>query len=568
MSQLIKDIIQGSYLGVKEIGPYILHNYFKVPIGIIITLMILYGVNEIILLTKINFPASVTCMLIIYLALVLCSKILGVQKTKKIVDIINIPGDFSLRWINIFFTPAFITLPLSQWISAREALTIAAIFVFGYFICTAVIAYFSIGLQRLLNKQRKSNVERGEELEILNDYDINGEIETSSLIEEIPNTIEQERFTSYQTYDDIPGDNENFIEQPFRNFIQAELKTNKSHQSLSLPSPTAHITRTGDSNNGVKLSINRLFCKRAVLEQSHSKNRRDVIKDFVSQKFNLIIFTILFIVSLPIYFAVNYEMFLQLSISIFTFLFILNLPLIPKYKKYFHPVLCSVCLSWFFYYLFALMKHENFLVSLAKYKTSRNYLRLFNHKTTDQWPGAGDIFSSLMDVSILSLSIPMYTYRNDLKRHFFVLFPTILLMTFSNFFIYPPLCYHLGISSERSLGYAGRSVTLALGTPFVQALDGSIPLMACTTVVSGIIGSLTCEFIFGPKCLKIKEDDYITRGATLGLNCGAIATAHLLTTDPRAAAMSSLSFVLFGTFMVVLASIVPLANIIKSWVGL
>lgn len=37
-------------------------------------------------------------------------------------------------------------------------------------------------------------------------------------------------------------------------------------------------------------------------------------------------------------------------------------------------------------------------------------------------------------------------------------------------------------------------------------------------------------------------DDYVTRGVSLGINASAISTAQLLTTDPRAAALSSLSF--------------------------
>lgn len=43
------------------------------------------------------------------------------------------------------------------------------------------------------------------------------------------------------------------------------------------------------------------------------------------------------------------------------------------------------------------------------------------------------------------------------------------------------------------------------------------------------------------------SDDYVTRGVALGGNSSAIATALLLVSDPRAAALSSLSMSLFGT---------------------
>lgn len=41
---------------------------------------------------------------------------------------------------------------------------------------------------------------------------------------------------------------------------------------------------------------------------------------------------------------------------------------------------------------------------------------------------------------------------------------------------------------------------------------------------------------------ELTIDDYVTRGVSLGTNASAISTAQLLTTDPRAAALSSLSF--------------------------
>lgn len=586
---------------------------------------ILYGVNEIIILTTIDFPASVTCMLLLYIFLISSQKFLGNKRTTKIVKLIEVPGGFSLRWINIFFTPAFITLPLSSWISAKEALTIAAVFLIGYFVATAVVAYFTVLLQMLLKKTRRSNVERAEELNLMedNDFDANTTALTSnndilgsptqsndstapfdgtrasigSLNSTDLNRIRSLEQNPENIIHDIPRGDEDSIEDGFRrsmnlsrsrslyddhlhstedqtseDVVKIELQTNKDSKILNIPSMPSPVAQPKRPNNpGIKAKMNKfnkLLCKRSVIEQNPmlETDRRIIIGQFIFKNFDFVVLSILFIASLPIYFVRDYAMFLHLSIAVATFIFILNVPP-PKYKKFLHPVLCSVGLSWLLFYIFSLMKRENFLDTLRQYKTGRNYLKLFNHRTNDEWPGAGDVFSTLMDVSIVSLSIPMYTYRNDLKRHFFALLPPILLMSFGCFFIYPPLCYHLGISSERSLGFAGRSVTLALGTPFVQALDGSVPLMAVTTVVSGIIGALTGQFVFGKHVLRLREDDYVTRGITLGVNCGAIATAHLLTIDPRAAAMSSLSFVLFGTIMVIMASIGPLANLAKSWAG-
>jgi len=64
------------------------------------------------------------------------------------------------------------------------------------------------------------------------------------------------------------------------------------------------------------------------------------------------------------------------------------------------------------------------------------------------------------------------------------------------------------------------------------------------------------------------SDDYVTRGVTLGGNSSAIATALLLMSDPRAAALSSLSMSLFGTITVALTSVPPIAHAIKGLAGL
>ncbi|CEP20706.1 hypothetical protein BN1211_0636 [Cyberlindnera jadinii] len=600
MPSFTSDLLHGSLDGIKLSKHHIVHNYLKVPAGIVVVLAILYGVNEIIILTTINFPASVTCMLVLYLALIVSTMTLGKNRTNWIIGLVKIPGDFCLKWINIFFTPAFVTLPLSDWISAKEALTIAAVFVIGYIVQTVVVAYFTIALQKVLGQQRKSDVTRAEELGDLNrntalngdstavgssglagaDDDESYESRRGSLA-----TLQLQRMKTFEAVpheiaDEIARGDEDSIEMRYRDeheassndiasarasdeIVQIHLTTNAKNQTISVPGraakPKGHLHNSYDPFTRLQGTWNRLFCERALLKQSRPTpllSRREWIAQFVHKRFDLLVYFGVFITSLPIYYAVGYEMPLQL----------MDCGVHLLYRKFLHPVLCSVGLSWLFFFIFAIIKGQNFLDSLREYKTGVTYLRLFNHRNSTSPPGAGDVFATLMDVSIVSLSMPMYTYRMDLKRHFLALLPPILLMTFGCFFVYPPMCYHLGISSQRSIGFAGRSVTLALGTPFVQALDGSIPLMAVTTVISGIIGALTCQWFF--KFLRIRDDDYVTRGITLGVNCGAIATAHLLTIDPRAAAMSSLSFVLFGTFMVILASINPLAHLIKGWVGL
>ncbi|ONH69464.1 Plastidal glycolate/glycerate translocator 1, chloroplastic [Cyberlindnera fabianii] len=582
--------------------------WLPVPIGLLLMLCALYGINEGI---DFHFPASVALMLALFISLCLAS-LKWKHKVSQIVKIINIPAGFALRWINIFFTPAFIPLPLSSWISAREALTIAAIFIVGFVLAMVGMAYATVLMQRLFKKTRRSTVERAEELESSKESNLGAStssykneqnIENTSKLEEsnesspthsrsnsiggLLSPVDTLRQVPQNVLDDIARGDEDELELQYRRSITLSRQATQrrefevaatmddiisnSHSDPSTdggipspPSPVAKPLSKGSVNIFIETK-NKLFCRRASLAQTQQIERHLKIAYFIQNNFDYMVFTTLFIVSLPIYFTLDYAMPLHLSISIFTFLFMINVPP-PKWRKYLHPVLCSVGISWLLYYIFSLMKHEDFLDSLRQYKTGRNYLRLFNHRQTNKPPGAGDVFSTLMDCSIVSLSISMFNYRDDLIRHFSQIVPVIIFMTVTNFFIYPIVCYKLGLSPENSLGFAGRSVTLALGTPFEDSLGGSQQLMACTTVVTGILGALFGQKMF--KWMKIREDDYVTRGITLGLNCSAIATAHLLSIDPRAGAMSSLAFTLFGTLMVIFAAIPPLASVIRSWVGL
>lgn len=68
--------------------------------------------------------------------------------------------------------------------------------------------------------------------------------------------------------------------------------------------------------------------------------------------------------------------------------------------------------------------------------------------------------------------------------------------------------------------------------------------------------------------MALCSDDYVTRGVAMGGNASAIATALLLVSDPRAAALSSLSMTLFGTVMVAMTSVPVVAEAVKGLVGL
>jgi hypothetical protein len=120
--------------------------WLYVLLGVTCILAVCFGVHSLISLSSVSFPASVACMIGLFLILVLFQGTLGDRKTKQIVNLIEIPVSllsrflsflnisnsyqcgFALRYINIFFCPAFVTLPLSPSISGVEVAKIIAVF--------------------------------------------------------------------------------------------------------------------------------------------------------------------------------------------------------------------------------------------------------------------------------------------------------------------------------------------------------------------------------------------------------------------------------------------------------
>lgn len=91
-------------------------------------------------------------------------------------------------------------------------------------------------------------------------------------------------------------------------------------------------------------------------------------------------------------------------------------------------------------------------------------------------------------------------------------------------------------------------------------------LVAVLCIMSGVMGVVVGPVLL--RWMRVPEEDYVTRGVSLGGNGSAIATAVLLVQDPRAAALSSLSMGLFGTVMVGLTSVPAVVGVVRGEVGL
>ena len=457
--------------------------------------------------------------------------ILGEKRTKAIVQIIGIPTDFALKFINVFFMPPFVLLPLSPSVSGVEIGKIIGVFIVGFVVIFTLTAYLTLWLQLLLGASKRSIIERAEEM--------GGEEDDIPLTDRRPSPAShsdaaQEQLRTVQDEEPTVPDT---VRESMNNRDRRQPETTTSHMSSLQMPPQVPPPLT-----------------RSQRWATHTNAHLDTY----------IYLTLFMCIGLPLYYTTPLSFAAHLPLSILSYFAATSIP--TSYARIVHPVILSSGLTDFGIYLLAASKGQTIQTALRGYTTKTRYLQLFAGKASElPLPGAGDILSSLLDVSIVALALPMYNYRLELRRHFpSIMLPNIVLAV-ASLFGYPALSYALGISPSRSLSFASRSLTLALATPATQNLGGDLQLVAVLCIMSGVMGVLIGPTLL--KWLRIPEDDYVTRGVTMGANSSAIATAVLLGVDPRAAALSCLSMTIFGTVMVGLCSVPPVVEVVRGLVG-
>ncbi|KAF4126131.1 LrgB-like family [Geosmithia morbida] len=544
------DVFIALKLALISSGPKLLRNWILVPAGLLLMLLACFGVDALFRLIGTSFPPSVACLVLLLVALLLAESVLGNHRVKKIVAVIDVPAGWSLQWMGIFFTPSFILLPLSDPVGVAEVFKIIAVFVIGFIITFAAVAYLVRGLQPVLGSSKRAQVQRAEEL----DRQVQEQI---PLTQANPGhgtpTPEASPLGPSTPAEITPAET---TPAPSRPQTPPQLRIQHRHHNSGDPPPTASrslVPPAYPSQDPVPPSRPERW---AVLIASHLDTG--------------IFALILLVAGIPVFYATGYAMPLHLAVNVLSYMAASTV--VPSsWRTYLHPILTSSLATVLVIWAFSATVGVPIDSALQQYRTGNKYIQLWRATSSSTaMPGAGDFMATLLDASIVSLALPCFQHRRELRARFVLLAIPSVIVSVTSLLVYPPLCggpkAGLGIQPRLSLALVPRSLTLALATPVAENLGAETHATAAIAIVSGIVG-----VIIGPRLLaliRIPQDDYVTRGITLGINSSAMATAFLLKTDPRAAALSCLSMVLFGTITVILTSIPAISTFIRGMVGL
>ncbi|KAI8966285.1 hypothetical protein F5Y11DRAFT_365880 [Daldinia sp. FL1419] len=213
--------------------------------------------------------------------------------------------------------------------------------------------------------------------------------------------------------------------------------------------------------------------------------------------------------------------------------------------------------------------------------------------------GAGDLSGPVLDAGIVCMGFKMFEYRKELWRGICTVFISCTILATANVFLNVLFAHAMGLQPADALAFAARSITIALGVPAIQNVNGSTSLMSALVIFGGIIYQMIGDSLFSllqindlesqPKSGTASRSDVdnaeltdtegekemrksiaradnavVAAGVTIGINAAAMGTSHLVERNSRATAYCALSMTIFGTMTVVITSIPNISKIIVS----
>ncbi|EPB88415.1 hypothetical protein HMPREF1544_04766 [Mucor circinelloides 1006PhL] len=528
------------------------------------------------------FPSNVAGMIVLFF-LLMCSRTAFPKFTDKLVLFIDPYSSFALRSMNIMFVPAVVEIVNNPPTTGNEVGRMICVFIVAYFIGFVLCTFIVRGLRLVIFTPFSIKPKK-------KDLDMDVDDPTTTL--ELGGNIEKTKIHRNRTLDEedieigIPGNahlnrvsSVVTFDTPIRPLSDDDAASCASTLNHSPSSASLRVDHIGTSNAAVADGIaeccpsnSNTFYEpiNTTRPKKHGPLHSFAIWCMQQSTFDDLTLFIIFSLCAFIYLPMPednpampfFRLFLYFTMTILLYSASCRLP--PKLRIIIHPIILTSACTMAGIAYFERVKGFDIKHGVNLYKTGITFISLVE-KTNVGWPGGGDILGAAMDVSIISLAFNVYKSRPGSLREWIIIVLSIAPMAFLIMFVTPLFAHGIGCTPADSLVWASRSVTTAIGIVIGKVLGADESVVTCIIVFTGIMGPL-----FGPYLLKlarVRDDDHMTIGISMGCSSHGVGTAYLISKNPRASGMASIAFAIFGTIGVIVASIPVLSDTIRHLSG-
>lgn len=543
----------------REHGLALAVTYITIACGVLSLLLFAFLIELCLEPLPVQFPATAIGMIILYIILVITHRFSPDRAFRLINASLRPAADWTIGNMGVFFTPSFILIPMRPPISALEIGLLCAMFL-PAFLITWIGTVLLCKLVTFLAKN-----------------DQNENINTNGLRES-----DAEKHLSGEANSVCINVMTSSPQAPVHEADQDAM----SPQDYISQSHISHSSSVSTSLHHSNRNPNDLDSEKGADEKGSAKSIKNIKKDLDSSPaeekfttmlklwFNPLLYFCLFLVGLPLYFSPGGNArSLPLFLSILALSWLFSRRVVPTlWQTALHPILVTSTITVLCIWGFGAMKGIGLIENLSHFTSGSNYLVILRHSrgTVIDAPGAGDVLKSILVAGIISLAFPLFKYRQGLYDNMFKIIFVTLPNCAVSLLLWPYLSRLMGIAPDRGVSFAGRFLSTPFGIQMLSAVRGDQSLVVVLICVTGILAVLSKDLLFGMLCVRTKagSDDSFTMGATLGVIGGAIGTATLMNTHPQAAAIATVTFVLYGVAMLSLVAIPQVAHYVGSLAGL
>ncbi|OAV91737.1 hypothetical protein PTTG_27898 [Puccinia triticina 1-1 BBBD Race 1] len=572
----------------QDYGPVVFTHYVLAPLGIVVLLVFAYLTDLLIDLLPFTFPSQAIAMILLFLLLLLLHRFSPHFLFHHVHSFLHPAADFLLACMGLFFTSSFILIPRRDVMPGKEIGLIAALFLPSLLVTWAATVVLVKALAFVWPQRTVDEPEEDNNADVLSSDGGSSRASEASARPRKPHSrhsggsqpqAEDAGLASAEAGRSAPASIHSAIEV-------REPPAPPGNPRLALDNTLTLIATEPVDDDKKSLGEDEKAWPERSLAKLKDKLRRQPRPDGPAETrearlarrmqacFDPAVYLLVLLLGIPLFFAPGGE---HRTLPLFTGVVALawlfsRRAVSPGAQKLLHPILVTSFITVFVVWGFGRIKGLTLTQALNHYSTGANYLILF--RRSEGWdgssPSAGDLLSSLLVGGIVALAFPMFRYRADLYNNFFRLFVVVLPNCALSLLLWPWVASQMGIAGDRAITFTARFMSTPFGIQFIVATGGDNSLVVVLICITGIFAVIVRDPLFRLCRTRTTpgSDEYFTIGCTIGIVAAAIGTSSLMASHSRAAATSTVTFVVYGLALLALVAVPAVASFVAKLAGL